>query len=228
MPGIDRWDVEIDAGAVKLDGTLTIPRRRNGIIVFANGLGSRRDGVIARVLNDRGLGTLLLDLRSREGASPGDQVTEIAFDVPTMAERVISAIDWVTRQSVSMGMRIGLFGSHSGAAAAMIAAASRPHEVRAVVTRSGRPDLAGEALSRVLAPTLFIVAGQDSWILELNQRAGARMKAPHELQIVPGATYLFDEPGKLEVVGALAADWFWTYVRPEQPLERYMDPHIWA
>jgi len=228
MPGIDRWDVEIDAGAVKLDGTLTIPRRRHGIIVFANGVGSRRDSVVARVLNDRGLGTLILDLRSREGARPVEQVSEIAFDVATMAERVTFAIDWALRHPWTMGMRIGLFGSHSGAAGALIAAANRPVDVRGVVTRSGRADLAGEALGRVLAPTMFVVAGQDPWILGLDEKAGAQMRAPHELQIVPGATHMFDEPGKLEAVGALAADWFWTYVRPEQPLERAIDPHIWA
>jgi dienelactone hydrolase len=180
-----------------------------GMVVFAHGSGSSRHSGrnrhVADVLHLAGLRTLLLDLLTPEEDEVDRHTGEHRFEVEMLGGRVVGAIDWLRETETAP---IGLFGASTGAAAALIAAASRPDEVSAVVSRGGRPDLAGEALSLVRAPTLLIVGGRDSTVLELNQEAQARMRAESTLEIIPGATHLFEEPGALDIVADLAAAWF--------------------
>lgn len=177
------------------------------MVVFAHGSGSSRlsprNTRVARQLNEQGFATLLFDLLSDAEAEDRRNV----FDIPLLGSRVIEAVQWVTRQDDVATLHIGLFGASTGAAAALVAAAA-PQQIRAVVSRGGRPDLAGEALAEVRAPTLLIVGGRDYEVLELNYVAQRQMHCPTELTIVPGATHLFEEPGTLDAVVASASDWF--------------------
>jgi dienelactone hydrolase len=204
-------DVTIPAGDVSLSGDLVLPEDAPGIVIFAHGSGSGRysprNRQVAAALNDAGLGTLLLDLLTAAEEHVDRITAEHRFDIGLLARRVVATVDWVSDRMAALD--IGLFGASTGAAAALVAAAERPGAVGAVVSRGGRPDLAGQALPRVRAPTLLIVGGADTQVLELNQRALEHLGAAEKrLVVVPGATHLFEEPGALERVAQLAAEWF--------------------
>jgi len=210
--------VRVLAGQVALHGDLVIPHCARGIVVFAHGSGSSRHSprnrYVARVLNQAGLATLLFDLLTSD-EDRVDQVTaELRFDVPMLARRLADATDWLIREPSTGGLRIGYFGASTGAAAALIAAAEHPERVAAVVSRGGRPDLAGLALGRVRAPTLLIVGGDDDVVIALNDDALHSLRCEKRLQIVPGATHLFEEPGTLEWAAELARDWFVHHLAP--------------
>jgi putative phosphoribosyl transferase len=193
-------------------GDLVVPDGARGVVLFAHGSGSSRlsprNRYVAGVLNEAGLATLLVDLLT-EAEEEADRATgHLRFDVDLLADRLLSALDRLTREAQTRDLPLGLFGASTGAAAALVAAARRPDAVRAVVSRGGRPDLAGDALALVRCPTLLVVGELDDVVVRLNREAMARMSAPAELEIVPGATHLFPEPGALERVAALARDWF--------------------
>jgi len=204
--------VEIAAGRVRLEGTLGVPANARGIVLFAHGSGSSRfssrNRYVARVLRDAALGTLLLDLLSSREEEVDDVTREHRFDIAMLADRLVAAIDWLAAEPESERLAVGLFGASTGGGAALVAASKRPARVHAVVSRGGRPDLAGDALAVVRCPTLLVVGGADDVVLELNDAARARMHAGVRLVTVPGATHLFEEPGALETVAALARDWF--------------------
>jgi putative phosphoribosyl transferase len=207
-----RRDVEIFSERGPLGATLTVPDGATGLVVFAHGSGSSRlsprNRAVAEALNARGLGTLLLDLltaaEEREDAVTG----ELRFDIPFLASRLLTATSWAATDAEAQDLRVGFFGASTGAAAALVAAGLRPGPVGAVVSRGGRPDLAADLLPRVTAPTLLIVGGRDTTVLRLNEEAYARLTCPKRLEIVPGATHLFEEPGALDAVSRLAAAWF--------------------
>jgi putative phosphoribosyl transferase len=205
--------VEIPADGAMLAGDLTVPAGAAGIVVFAHGSGSGRfsprNRAVAGALVDAGLATLLMDLLTDDEESVDRRTGRLRFDIALLARRVVAAIDWVAADSRSAGLPVGCFGASTGAAGALIAAAERPAVVRAVVSRGGRPDLAGpEALRRVRAPTLLIVGGEDTRVLALNRSALAALSCEKQLAIVPGATHLFEEPGALDMVATLATRWF--------------------
>jgi pimeloyl-ACP methyl ester carboxylesterase len=197
---------------VVLDGDLVEPEGARGIVVFAHGSGSGRrsprNRYVGEVLQAAGLATLLFDLLTEDEERIDLRTRALRFDIPLLANRLVGAIDWIGGRSDTRLLSLGLFGASTGAGAALIAAAERPESVRAVVSRGGRPDLAGKWLGRVCAPTLLIVGGRDEPVIELNRQAMTRMRAPTRLEIVPEATHLFEEPGKLEEVARLARDWF--------------------
>jgi len=202
--------VSIPAGEHVLEGDLRVPPDAVGLVIFAHGSGSSRfssrNGAVARTLEQSRLATLLLDLlTSREEAEDG-RSGEYRFDIELLSGRVIAAVDWAGEDAVLKHLPIALFGASTGAAAALMAAAGRPAQVRAVISRGGRPDLASAALRRVEAPTLLIVGSRDTEVIELNRRAMAKMIAPADLVIIPGASHLFEEPGTLERVAAIASD----------------------
>lgn len=198
---------------VSLRADLALPADPHGIVLFAHGAGSSRTSsrnrAVARSLNDAHLGTLLLDLLT-PAEERHDRITRaLRFDVPLLARRLVAAIDWLGEEPSTGGLDIGLFGASTGGAAALVAAAQRPAGVRAVVSRGGRPDLAGRALEHVRAPTLLLVGGNDAPVIPLNRQAAALMKrATSELRIIPGASHLFPEPGALEEVSRRARGWF--------------------
>jgi dienelactone hydrolase len=204
--------VEIDSHRVTLSGDLTVPDGAIGIVLFAHGSGSSRRSPrnrhVAEILQAGGLATLLFDLLTAEEEEIDLRTRHLRFDIPLLSDRLVGATDWLGRQPDVAGLPIGYFGASTGAAAALIAAALRPARVGAVVSRGGRPDLAGPALAQVRAPTLLIVGGLDHEVIRLNEEALARLRAAKQLQIVPGATHLFEEPGTLERVADLARDWF--------------------
>jgi dienelactone hydrolase len=197
---------------VRLAGDLSVPAGARGLVVFAHGSGSGRfsprNRAVADVLVEAGLATLLMDLLTGEEEAEDLKTARLRFDVRLLGERVIGTIEWLASDTEVGTLPIGCFGASTGAAGALIAAAERPERVRAVVSRGGRPDLAADALPRVLAPTLLIVGGRDSEVLRLNRLAQQRLGGESELVIVPGAGHLFEEPGALEKVAALARDWF--------------------
>jgi putative phosphoribosyl transferase len=210
-------EVRLRAGTAELVGDLVVPAGAAGVVLFAHGSGSSRHSprnrLVAGALRRVGLATLLLDLLT-PAEEERDRVTaELRFDVALLAERLIAATDLLLAEPATAGLPLGLFGASTGAGAALIAAAERPETVAAVVSRGGRPDLAGEHLGRVRAPTLLIVGGRDQLVLELNRQAQARLAAPSRLEVVPGATHLFEEPGALEQVARLAAAWFTEHLR---------------
>jgi putative phosphoribosyl transferase len=208
-------EVEVPVGDAVLRGDLVIPEHPVGIVLFAHGSGSSRHSPrnrqVAATLNEAGIGTLLVDLLTPEEEEAERLTAEHRFDIPLLAGRLIATIDRLGHLRAGW-VRLGLFGASTGAAAALVAAAERPDEVAAIVSRGGRPDLAGQALSRVRAPTLLIVGGRDEVVLELNRRALALLRTEKRFVIVPGATHLFEEPGALEVVAKLAAEWFLRYL----------------
>ncbi|MBI2796624.1 MAG: dienelactone hydrolase family protein [Gemmatimonadetes bacterium] len=211
MATMGRHPVRIPCGGVTLEGDLTIPPDAGGVAIFAHGSGSSRfstrNRAVAESLQERRLATLLLDLLT-PAEEERDAVTRaLRFDITLLAGRLVAAIDWVKAEPAFHGP-IGLFGASTGAGAALVAAARRPRSVGAVVSRGGRPDLAGEALRLVLAPTLLIVGGHDEHVVALNRSAMRHLAAPAELAVVPRATHLFEEPGALEQVATLAGDWF--------------------
>jgi putative phosphoribosyl transferase len=200
------------AAKVTLDGDLTLPEGAMGLVVFAHGSGSSRHSTrnraVAHALQRRGFATLLLDLLTREEELIDEQTREYRFDVDLLARRVVTATDWAESNPNLHHLPLGYFGASTGAAAALIAAAERPDNVRAIVSRGGRPDLAGDALARVTAPTRLVVGENEDGVIDLNRDAMHRMRATVQLEIVPGATHLFEEPGALERVSELAAEWF--------------------
>jgi dienelactone hydrolase len=211
--------VRVPVGDAALDGDLVVPDGAAGIVLFAHGSGSsrhsRRNRMVAEKLNGQGFGTLLVDLLTAEEEEVDRVTAEPRFDIDLLAGRLIGATDWLREQPTTSSLGIGLFGASTGAAGALVAAAERPGEVGAVVSRGGRPDLAGDALPRVRAPTLLIVGGRDPVVLELNRQAQEHLRNENQLVVVPGATHLFEEPGALEVVSSLAAEWFSRYLRSE-------------
>ena len=210
----DARAVRVHAGPVSLEGSLAVPADARGVVLFAHGSGSsrhsRRNRAVAAHLRAAGLGTLLFDLLTPDEEAVDVRTAHLRFDIPLLAERVAGAAAWLAEQPEAAGLPVGAFGASTGGGAALVAAARAPDAIRAVVSRGGRPDLAGDALPRVRAPTLLIVGGRDVPVIGMNEQAMARMAPGVEvrLEIVPGATHLFEEPGALEQVSRLAADWF--------------------
>lgn len=214
--------VRVNTGRVSLDGFLGVPPGAGGIVVFAHGSGSSRHSsrnqYVARTLQEGGLATLLFDLLTPEEDAVDRRTREHRFDIPLLAERVIGTLDWLKDEAATAGLRAGIFGSSTGAAAALIAAAERPDHVAAVVSRGGRTDLADPLLSRVRAPTLFIVGGRDTTVLELNRDSLSKLAADEKsLEVVSGASHLFEEPGALERVAELSRDWFVAHLTAGSP-----------
>jgi putative phosphoribosyl transferase len=205
-------EVEIQTGREILDGNLAIPEGAVALVLFAHGSGSSRHSprnqFVARTLNEAGLATLLFDLLTQEEEAIDLCTREHRFNIGLLAERLVHATRWAKRQEQTRDLRVGYFGSSTGGGAALVAAAEIPQDVGAVVSRGGRPDLAGDALPKVQAPTLLIVGGNDDVVIELNEMARDQMRCEVKLEIVPGATHLFEEPGALEKVAKLASDWF--------------------
>lgn len=208
--------VRIEVGPAIVDGDLHVLERASGLVIFAHGSGSsrfsRRNRAVAKVLEHARFGTLLLDLLTPDEDARDERTAEYRFDIPLLGRRVVGVTDWLQGRSDLRHLPIVFFGASTGAAAALIAAAERPEVTRAVVSRGGRPDLAEEALPKVQAPTLLIVGGDDTPVIEMNRTAMRRMRAHVELEIVPGATHLFEEPGTLEQVARLATDWCRRYL----------------
>lgn len=213
---IQRLEVQVPVGTVLLEGSLTIPAGAKGIVLFAHGSGSSRfssrNRFVATVLNEAGLATLLFDLLTAEEHEIDQRTRQLRFDIGLLTERLSGAVAWAREQPATQDLRIGLFGSSTGAAAALATAAEHPEAIAAVVSRGGRPDLAGAALPRVRAPTLLIVGGHDVVVIEMNREAGRALQTEQRLEIVPGASHLFEEPGKLEQAARLACDWFKQYL----------------
>src|SRR5216110_2778112 len=205
-------EVWIQAGRATLDGNLTIVDGATALVLFAHGSGSSRHSprnqFDARTLNDAELATLLFDLLTPDEEVTDTYTREHRFNIGLLAERLVHATKWAKRQEQTRDLQLGYFGSSTGAAAALVAVVEIPQDVGAVVSRGGRPDLAGDALPKVKAPTLLIVGGNDDIVIELNEQARDRMRCEVKLEIVPGATHLFEEPGALEKVAQLASDWF--------------------
>ncbi len=217
-------DVRIEAGDALLAGNLAVPEGAEGLVIFAHGSGSSRfsprNRFVARKLQEAGLATLLFDLLTPEEEAVDRYTREFRFDIPLLARRMIGATQWVLRQPRLASLAIGYFGASTGAAAALIAAAELPEMVKAVVSRGGRPDLAGDALRRVKASCLFIVGERDTVVLELHEQVLPLIPAEKELVIVPGASHLFEEPGALEEVARLAAAWFVRYLTSSSTSDR--------
>lgn len=210
-------EVVIDAGPVNLRGLLDLPPEACGLVVFAHGSGSsrfsRRNRWVAGVLRQAGLGTLLFDLLTPEEERVDEVTRHLRFDIPLLARRLVAVVRWVRQRPETADLPIGLFGASTGGAAALVAAAELGSAVGAVVSRGGRPDLAGSALRAVEAPTLLIVGGYDDVVIDLNEDALVRLRCEKQLRIVPGATHLFEEPGKLEQVARLSSEWFARHLR---------------
>src|SRR2546421_5674867 len=221
---VDDRSVRVRAGSVDLLGDLRIPPGARGIVVFAHGSGSGRHSprnrFVADVLVNSGLATLLIDLLTQEEEMIDLQTAELRFDIRLLAERLGGVTDWLAGEPSAAGLSTGYFGASTGAAAALIAAADRPERVLAIVSRGGRADLAGPVLPRVRQPTLLIVGGEDDVVIELNRQALARLAGIKQLVIVPGASHLFEEPGALEQVAALAVQWFQRYLVEGHPAAR--------
>jgi dienelactone hydrolase len=209
-------EITLNLGLIKLGATLDIPQDARGMVLFAHGSGSSRfsprNTHVAGTLTDAGLGTILIDLLTREQENIDEQTLEYRFDIDLLSERVVAATDWLTSNDETKDLGIGYFGASTGAAAALVAAAQRADVIKAVVSRGGRPDLAEHALSKVLAPTLLIVGGDDYIVIDLNNYAARLLRAETELVIIPGATHLFEEPGKLDEVAEHARNWFLKYL----------------
>jgi dienelactone hydrolase len=208
----------VAVGSVALEGNLWVPRGAHGVVLFAHGSGSSRHSprnrFVAEALNEAGLGTLLLDLLTSEEEAVDLRTAHLRFDIGLLAERLVGATDWLSGQPETTSLRVGYFGASTGGGAALVAAAERPGLVGAVVSRGGRPDLAGPALPRVQAPTLLLVGGHDYQVIDLNRAALDALRCEKRLEIIPGATHLFEEPGALEAVARLAREWFERHLQP--------------
>jgi putative phosphoribosyl transferase len=223
--------VNVQAGhasvQVVLEANLSIPKNAQGVVIFAHGSGSSRHSprnrYVAQVLQNEGIATLLIDLLTEDEEEIDLQTRHLRFDIGLLSQRLITATDWLKQNPVSRNLKVGYFGASTGAAAALVAAAERPNTINAIVSRGGRPDLAGiDTLQKVQAPTLLIVGGNDVPVIDMNKQALDKMhmlkdnnneNKKKKLVIVPGATHLFEEPGKLEEVARLAAEWFTIYLR---------------
>ena len=209
--------VRVGTGRVTLEGSIGMPAGARGVVLFAHGSGSSRHSprnrFVAERLREAGLGTLLIDLLTEQEELIDSRTAHLRFDIGLLADRLVGSIEWLAQDTRTAALPVGLFGASTGGGAALVAAAQRPDRVAAVVSRGGRPDLAGAALPLVRTPTLLIVGGDDDVVITLNEQALARLGSPvKELAIVPGASHLFEEPGKLEEVARLAADWFVRHV----------------
>lgn len=238
--GSRRQTIQIPVGGLSLDGDLTLPEHPTGLVVFAHGSGSSRQSprnrYVAEFFNDADMGTLLFDLLTQEENAIDEATAELRFNIPFLSERLVAVMDWIRadRRLGISNLHIGLFGASTGAAAALKAAAARPEPVYAVVSRGGRPDLAEEALQKVQAPTLLIVGGEDDVVIDLNRKAaGQLIQCDHRLDIIPDATHLFPEPGKLEEVAQRSCSWFEYYftsfpmhgsLTPRSDLSRWPPP----
>ena len=204
--------VRIEHGAVNLTGELGVPEGAKGVVLFAHGSGSSRHSarnqLVARAIREAGLGTLLFDLLTREEEAVDDYRRHLRFDIELLAGRLVSATAWIAAGPETRHLRVGYFGASTGGAAALVAAAELGPAIGAVVSRGGRPDLAGDALARVASPTLFVVGGLDAAVLRLNEEAFSRLYCEKQLEVVPGASHLFAEPGALDAVARLAIEWF--------------------
>jgi putative phosphoribosyl transferase len=214
--------VHIPVDGVRLEGMLSLPEGAPGVVVFAHGSGSSRHSprnrLVASALQAGGLGTLLMDLLTPEEEALDQQTGQYRFDIPLLADRLVGAAKWLAQEPETAALGISYFGASTGAGAALMAAARRPEGVQAIVSRGGRPDLAGPALAQVEAPTLLIVGGNDVPVIAMNQEALATLPGAKKLEIIPGATHLFEEPGTLEQVARMARQWFQYYLRPlDQP-----------
>ena len=204
--------VRIPVDGKTIDGNLAVPRGARSVVVFAHGSGSSRfsprNTRVARAINEAGLATFLIDLLTGDEEVVDVVTAQFRFDIELLARRLMNTTEWLTKNVVTKDLTVGYFGASTGAAAALIAAAKRPDDVKAVVSRGGRPDLALKYLAKVKAPTLLIVGGSDPEVLELNKEALEKLNVEKKLEVVPGATHLFEEPGTLEEVARLAVDWF--------------------
>ena len=211
--------VQVAAGKVTLEGSLCLPEGARGVVAFAHGSGSSRHSprnrYVAQVLRNARLATLLFDLLTAEEEAEDIETAKLRFDIGLLARRLIAATDWLKENAETRKLGIGYFGASTGSAAALIAAVERPDIIAAIVSRGGRPDLAEKVLPRVKAPTLLIVGGHDFPVIKMNQAALAELNVEKELAIVPGATHLFEEPGALEEVARLAANWFSSHLKRE-------------
>ncbi len=226
-PSLDEKEghlVRIPTGSVMLDGNLHLPPNAPGIVLFAHGSGSSRHSprnrFVAQFLQETGLATLLIDLLTADEEFADRVTRQLCFDITLLAKRLEDITDWLIQNPETQALKIGYFGASTGAAAALLAAAEHPEGVSAIVSRGGRPDLAGPALIKVRAPTLLLVGGDDGPVIKLNQKALAQLQVEKRLDIIPGATHLFEEPGALEEVASLARQWFEHYLSPAAPPDK--------
>jgi putative phosphoribosyl transferase len=214
-------EVRFPIGDVMLDGNLTMPTEANGVVVFAHGSGSSRfsprNNFVAGVLNGADLGTLLFDLLTKEEEMIDLRAGRLRFNISLLSQRLLAATDWLLTQSDIRGARLGYFGASTGGAAALVAAVERPQAVRAIVCRGSRTDMAAGVLAEVAAPTLLIVGEADRQVLTWNRESFADLRGEKRLEVIPGATHLFEEPGKLEAVARLATEWFLKHLKPLAP-----------
>jgi dienelactone hydrolase len=215
---VEQQLIRVPVGPVQLEGNLSLPEGARAVVLFAHGSGSSRHSSrnrhVARLLNEAKLATLLIDLLTSEEEAIDARTAHLRFDIALLAERLVGATDWLVQYTDTRHFPIGYFGASTGAAAALVAAAERPHQVHAVVSRGGRPDLAGSALPHVRPPTLLVVGGNDVEVIQLNRAALARLNCEKQLVIIPGATHLFEEPGALDEVARLARGWFEQHLFP--------------
>ena len=217
---VEHIGVKVPINGIELAADIALPVRSEGLVVFAHGSGSSRRSPrnrhVADVLNEGAVGTVLIDLLTEQEEAVDLRTAELRFDIRLLGQRLVAVTDWIHRQTHLNKLKLGYFGASTGAAAALVAAAERPNLVDAVVSRGGRPDLAGTALAAVVAPTLFIVGGEDPVVLDLNYSAIQKLPAQteHKLEIVEGATHLFEESGTLDQVAVLARNWFHRYLKP--------------
>ena len=213
----NKMDIKIPVGEVVVEGTLTLPPGAKGIVLFAHGSGSSRfstrNQYVAKEFNKAAIGTLLFDLLTQEEEETDIVTAEYRFNIPMLADRLIGATEWLRNDPKTMRLAFGYFGASTGAAAALIAAAKLPSEISAVVSRGGRPDLAGKYLPNVVSPTLLLVGGLDIEVIELNRQAMDQMTVEKKMVIIPGATHLFEEQGTLEEVAKVSTNWFLKYLR---------------
>lgn len=214
---IFKAEVKIPAGNVMLEGELVLPREAQGIVLFVHGSGSSRHSsrnqYVAQMLQATGIGTLLFDLLTEYEEAIDRSTGHLRFDIGLLSERLIHTTHWIQRNSNTQNLTIGYFGASTGGAAAMVAAALLGDQISTIVSRGGRPDLAGDALPKVKAPTLLIVGGFDKIVIELNRQAFEQLQCEKSLKIVPAASHLFEEPGKLEEVAKISSDWFAQYLK---------------
>lgn len=216
-------EIRLELDAVRLDGSFVLPHEAAGVVVFAHGTGSGRHSPrnrhVAGALQRQGLGTVLMDLLTEDEERRDAFTRELRFDIALLARRLVGVIDWLAGREETADSPVGLFGASTGAAAAVVAAAERPARVGAVVSRGGRVDLAADALRRLRAPLLLVVGGADTTVLDLNRRTMSHVPGVVGLDVVPGATHLFEEPGALDEVARLAGDWFtrWLGTPPSAP-----------
>jgi len=212
--------VRVSIGRAIHEGNLHVPQNVVGVVLFAHGSGSTRHSprnrFVAEKLQECGLATLLIDLLTSEEEAVDARTAHLRFDIGLLAERLVRATDWLEENAATSGMKVGYFGASTGGGAALVAAAERPSAVGAVVSRGGRPDLAGAALSCVKAPTLLIVGGDDGPVIRMNEEALAELRCEKRLEIVPGASHLFEEPGTLDQVASLAGEWFRDHLASEE------------